>query len=109
MRITTDSKGVDEAKDPDTCAVFSLYRAVATPAEAAALAERYRAGGMGYGEAKQALFEVLDRTLAAPREVYEEWMSHPARLDEVLAEGARRAREAATATISRVRSRAGLT
>ncbi len=109
MRITTDSKGVDEAKDPETCAVFHLYRAVATADEAAALAARYRAPGMGYGEAKQALFEVLDRTLAEPRDRYQDWVAHPDRLDEVLAEGARRAREAATATLRRVRPRVGLT
>ncbi len=108
MRIVTDSKGVDEPKDPDTCPVFLLYRAVASPAEVAALARRYTAGGMGYGEAKLALFEVLERQLETPRQRFEEWMAHPARLDEVLADGARRARIAAQTTIERVRARAGL-
>src|SRR5947207_2628087 len=49
--IVTDSKSVEEPKDPNTCNVFALYSLFASPAEKAALAERYRAGGMGYGEA----------------------------------------------------------
>jgi tryptophanyl-tRNA synthetase len=85
------------------------YRAVATAEDSAAHAAPYRAGGMGYGEAKQALFEVLDRTLDEPRRRYEAWMADPAGLDAVLADGARRARDAAGATMARVRSRVGLT
>ncbi|MCB0325656.1 MAG: tryptophan--tRNA ligase, partial [Bdellovibrionales bacterium] len=61
MKIVTDSKTVEEPKDPDTCNVFQLYRLFATTDEQAALAARYRAGGMGYGDAKQALFEAVDR------------------------------------------------
>jgi tryptophanyl-tRNA synthetase len=108
MRIATDSKGVDEPKDPKESTIFQIYSVVARPEETAALAERYLAGGMGYGEAKQALADVLERTLAAPRERYEELLAHPTRLDDVLAEGTRRARAAASVTMERVRSRAGL-
>ena len=56
MSIRTDSTPVEAPKDPDACAVFALYRLVASDEEQAALAARYRAGGMGYGEAKQALY-----------------------------------------------------
>jgi tryptophanyl-tRNA synthetase len=108
MKMITDSLGVDEPKDPDTCAVFKVYQAVASPEESAALAARYRAGVMGYGEAKVALFEVLDRTLAGPRAQFEDWMAYPDRLDEVLADGASRARIAAATTMERVRARVGL-
>ena len=69
MSIQTDSKGVDEAKDPETCAVFALYRAFATPEETAALRAKYLAtnAGFGYGHAKQALAEVLERFVAPYR------------------------------------------
>lgn len=108
MRIVTDSRGVDEAKDPDTCNVYNLYKLVASPEQIADLRARYEKPGMGYGHAKQELFEVLDALLAEPRDVYNALMSKPGELEEVLAEGARRARLAASATLDRVRSRVGL-
>ena len=61
MRIQTDSLGVEDSKDPDQCNIFQLYRHFTTAEEQATLAERYQAGGMGYGEAKQQLFEVVER------------------------------------------------
>lgn len=57
MKITTDSTPVEEPKDPDTCSLFALYKLFSSEEQQAALAERYRAGGMGYGEAKQSLYE----------------------------------------------------
>ena len=59
MRIVTDSKTLAEPKDPDHCNVFALYRLFADAEQSAALAARYRAGGVGYGEVKKALFEML--------------------------------------------------
>ncbi len=57
MQIKTDSTPVEEPKNPDTCSVFTLYKLFSTSEEQAALAARYRAGGMGYGEAKEALYQ----------------------------------------------------
>ena len=108
MKIVTDSKGVDDAKDPDRCNVFALYRLFASVQEQEALAARYRAGGLGYGHAKQELFEVMDRFLAEPRERYERLASDPATVDRVLAQGAEKARVVAQATLSRVRGAVGL-
>ena len=108
MGIVTDSKGVEESKDPDTCHVFSLYKLFATPEQQAELAAQYRAGGLGYGHAKQALFEVVDAQLAEARERYEHLMANPDEVRQVLAEGADRARTTARATLDRVRSAAGL-
>ena len=108
MGIVTDSKGVDEAKDPDTCHVFSLYKLFATPEQQAELAAQYRAGGLGYGHAKQALFEVVDAQLAEARERYDYLMANPDEVRQVLAEGADKARATARATMDRVRSAAGL-
>ena len=60
MRIVTDSKTVADAKNPDECNVFALYKLFATDAEREAMAARYRAGGLGYGEVKKALFEKFE-------------------------------------------------
>lgn len=108
MKIVTDSRGVEDVKDPDTCNVFALYRLFASADEQAALADRYRAGGMGYGHAKQALFEAMDRSLVEPRERYAELSADPDRVDAVLAQGAEKARTIAQATMSRVRGAIGL-
>lgn len=108
MKVVTDSKGVEDAKDPSSCNVFALYKLFATADEQAALAARYRAGGMGYGHAKQELFEVMDRFLAEPRERYQQLASKPEAVDRVLAEGAEKARFVASNTLARVRGAVGL-
>ncbi len=107
MSITTDSRGMEEPKDPETCNIFAIFRLFASEAEQADLAARYRAGGLGYGHAKQELFEVLDRRFAEPREHFAEWMANPARLDAVLADGAERARVISRATLERAREAVG--
>lgn len=109
MKIVTDSRGVDDIKDPDSDNVFALFKLFASPDQVADLRARYHAPGLGYGHAKQELFEVLDAHLAEPRERFHEWMSHPSRLDEVLAEGAQKAQTAARRTLGRIRDRVGLT
>lgn len=108
MKIKTDSRGVDEPKDPDTDITFQLYRLFASPEQVDDLRAAYLRGGLGYGHAKQALFEVVDGHLAEPRDRFHHWMNHPADLDDVLASGAARARAAARTTMERVRHRVGL-
>src|SRR5215475_3543613 len=68
MSIVTDSSKVEDPKDPERCNVFALYSLFATQEEKAALAARYRAGGMGYGEAKQLLYEKMEAYFAPARE-----------------------------------------
>ena len=109
MRIVTDSRTVEEPKNPDTCTVFKLYSLIASDDQIAELRQAYLAGGMGYGHAKQALFEALDEMLAEPRERYDAYMANPDELEAVLAAGAARARKQAMATLERVRERVGLT
>ncbi|MDB4931082.1 MAG: trpS [Myxococcaceae bacterium] len=108
MSIKTDGAGLDDPKTPETDNVFSLYKLVATPAEVDDMAERYRAGGFGYGHAKQRLADALNAHLAAPRERYHALLADPAALDDVLREGAVRARAVARDTLDRVRDRVGL-
>ena len=108
MKIVTDSTPVEEPKNPETCNVFALYTLFATAEEQAELAERYRAGGLGYGHAKQALFEAMDRFLEGPRERYEELAARPIVVAESLELGAQKARSVASETMRRVREACGL-
>ncbi len=107
MSIVTDSRGVDDIKDPDTCNVFGLYKHFATPEQIAALAARYRQPGLGYGHAKQELFEVMDAQLAPARERFEALMASPGEVETVLAAGAERARGVAKGVVGRAREAVG--
>lgn len=108
MKIVTDSKTVEEVKDPVSCNVFQLYRFFAAKDEQDELAERYRKGGMGYGEAKEALYQAIDREVAPLRDAYEDYRSRPDYLRDVLSDGARRARAIAEQTIGEVREAIGI-
>ena len=108
MAIKTDSKTLEEPKDPDTCTVFALYKLFGTPEQQADLADRYRAGGLGYGHAKQELFELMNARLESPRDRYNELMARPDEIRDILTDGARKARITARATLNRVRSGIGL-
>ncbi len=108
MGIVTDSKTVEDPKDPDTCNVFALYSLFATDAEKQALAARYRAGGMGYGEAKKLLLEKINAYFGPFREKRKQLAARPEQVEEVLTQGARRAREVARQTMARVRQAVGM-
>lgn len=108
MAIKTDSTPVESPKDPETCSVFALYKLFASATEQEALAARYRAGGMGYGEAKQALFELALRFFAAARERRAELEQRPDDVEDVLRAGAKAAREKAREVVGRARSACGL-
>ncbi len=108
MRIVTDSKTVEEPKDPSTCNVFYYYKLFATEEEQNNLAKRYREGGMGYGEAKQQLFEVLNRELSEPRERYNELINPKNdELEKILKMGSEKARPIAIKTIQKARKVSG--
>jgi tryptophanyl-tRNA synthetase len=108
MRIVTDSRPPEEPKDPESDTVFSLYRELAADDDVRALRARYLAGGVGYAEAKQALFEALEAVVRGPRERYRELMADPGELERVLDAGAGVARARADATLARMRSAVGL-
>lgn len=107
MRIVTDSKTVAEPKDPETCNVFSLFKHFATVEQQAALAERYRAGNMGYGEAKQACFEVIEAELKDARDKYNQLINNPSHILGLLELGRDKARKIATVVLNRVRNKVG--
>jgi tryptophanyl-tRNA synthetase len=108
MRITTNSQTVDEPKDPETSQIFQLYKLFANNDEQNSLAGRYRAGGMGWGEAKEELFLAVNRLLAPIRERYDAIMSDIPSLDKTLKQGAEKARPIAAATLNRLREAAGV-
>ncbi|MDW8223090.1 MAG: tryptophan--tRNA ligase [Gemmatales bacterium] len=108
MSIVTDSTPLDAPKDPEKCNVYKLYCLLATPEEQQELAAKYRAGGFGYGQAKQMLYEKLEGYFAQARQRRQELAREPGLVDEILRRGAQRAREEARATMALVRRAVGL-
>jgi tryptophanyl-tRNA synthetase len=108
MRITTDSRPMEEPKDPHSDHLFALYSLVAGEAERTRMAELYRRGGFGYGEVKKALVEAAADFFAAARARRAELESDPARIEAILAAGAARARARAAEVLSRARRACGI-
>ena len=105
--IVTDSRAPGEAKDTEGSALFQIYQAFASAEETASLAKAY-ADGIGWGDAKQMLFERIDREVAPMRAKYEELINNPASVDAILLKGAAKARELATPFIKELRHAVGL-
>ena len=99
---------MESPKNPDSCSVFELYKLFATPADQTTLAERYRAGGMGYGEAKEALYQAAMSHFGGAYERRIQLESAPDAVEDILREGARRARSKAAEVVERVRAACGL-
>lgn len=108
MRITTDSRPMEEPKDPDGDHLFALYALMASAEERQAMADLYRRGGFGYGEVKKALVEVATRFFAEARSRRQAIESDPGRIEAILAAGAAKARAKARAVLDRARAACGL-
>jgi tryptophanyl-tRNA synthetase len=108
MSIVTDSKTLEEPKDPDACNVFQLYKLFATPEQQADLAARYRAGGLGYGTAKKELADLFEAHFAPLRAKREELAANSKYVEEVLRAGAEKARKLARVTLQKARRAVGL-
>ncbi len=107
MGILTDSRAPGEPKSTEGSALFQLYQAFASAEETAALAKAY-ADGIAWGDAKQTLFERLDREITPLREVYDQLVQDPARIEKTLKAGAEKARAIATPFTARLREAVGL-
>ena len=108
MSVVTDSTPLEDPKDPDTCNVFSLYKLFADEQEQQAMADNYRAGGFGYGDAKKALHEAMSayfEPFRAKREALEQDLGY---VESVLAKGAEKASATAGETLSAARKAMGL-
>jgi len=107
MKIKTNSLEPGEPKDPEQCTVFAIYRAFANPDEVATMRERY-AQGIGWGEAKQVVFEYLNEHLGAARAEYERLLAAPDHVERVLAAGGRKARDFSVPFLEEIRRRVGV-
>ncbi|WP_315135211.1 tryptophan--tRNA ligase [Achromobacter marplatensis] len=107
MRIVTDSRAPGEAKDAESSHLYTLYRAFATQAESAAFRKQLEEG-MGWGDAKQALYEHLEALLAPMREKYFDLIANPGRIEDILQAGAARARKLAVPMMQELREAVGL-
>ena len=108
MAIVTDSRPMEEPKDPDQDNVYNIYKYFASPEQDQAMREKYLAGGFGYGEVKQALFEVLESTFGEARERYNACMADKKGLEEILMMGARKARIQGAKVMKRARKAVGV-
>jgi tryptophanyl-tRNA synthetase len=108
MSIVTDSTPVEEPKDPTGSAIISLYKLFATANGVASMEHDFRAGGIGYGEFKKRLFEVIWESFSPMRQRRAELEADTGYVDHVLTEGASRAQEVAQRTMARVRRAVGI-
>jgi len=109
MSIETDSKALEDPKDPSTCHVFALYKLLASDLEIIQMTQNYLQGGYGYGHAKQALFELILLRFQKERERFDYLMSNKNEIDEALKLGAAKAEKVASEVLKRVRVKMGLT
>jgi tryptophanyl-tRNA synthetase len=108
MRIVTDSVPVEEPKDPDKCSVFALLKLVASTDELEEWENRYRNGGLGYGQVKKRLAELMIDYFGPFRQRRAELENNTDYVREVLASGAARARAVAVETLEKARQAVGL-
>jgi tryptophanyl-tRNA synthetase len=107
MKIQTQSLSVEEAKNPDECNVFKLFKIIASDDEVKKLHLRYTKGGIGYGEAKELLYHEILNRFSINREKFFELTNNRDRVEGLLLEGAIKARKQAQNVLKRVRSRVG--
>ncbi|MGE0333174.1 MAG: tryptophan--tRNA ligase [Ramlibacter sp.] len=107
MGIVTDSRAPGEPKDTEGSALFQLYQAFASAEETAALRQAY-ADGIAWGDAKQMLFERIDREVAPMREKYEAMVNDPRQVEAILLAGAAKARELSRPFMAELRHAVGL-
>ena len=108
MSIQTDSIALEDSKNPDTCNVFALIKLFASQVKREEIANKYRAGGYGYGHAKNELFHMIEDYFADARERRKALMNNSGYVNDVLREGGKKARERAESVMEPIRSATGL-
>ena len=108
MAIKTDSTPVEDPKNPETCIVFALLKLLAEPAEVQEWDRRYRAGAMGYGEAKKRLAELYEAKFGPKRAIRAQWAARPDDVEDILRAGAKRARAVAQEVMADVYDACGI-
>ena len=107
MSIVSDSTPLEAVKNPDKCATFALYKLIANESETSQMRKNYLAGNYGYGNAKQALFELILTKYAEPRHKFNALMADKSKIDSALRIGAEKAKLVADEVLKRVRTRVG--
>ena len=107
MSIQTDSIPIEDPKDPESCNVFSLYSILASKSETEILKEKYLQGGLGYGQAKQELFDLILTRFSDERNKYNYFIQNPEVVNLALSKGAEKARKVAKEVLLRVRKKIG--
>ncbi|HLU20151.1 MAG TPA: tryptophan--tRNA ligase [Pusillimonas sp.] len=107
MRIVTDSRQPGEPKDAEGSHLYTLYRAFATPEQSAQFRQALEQG-LGWGEAKQQLFDLIEEEVGPMRARYDELMANPERIEDILQAGAVKARKLAAPLMERLREAVGL-
>ncbi len=107
MSIQTDSTPLEDPKDWKTCNCFAIYSLLASPEEVATMKTNYEKGGYGYGNAKQALFELIIEKFETQRERYTHYMNHLHEIDAALFIGVEKAQMVADEVLKRVRGKVG--
>lgn len=108
MKIVTDSRGVEEPKDPATCNLFAIYRLFADSDKQEAMKDRYQQGGLGYGEVKKELFSMIWEYFRPYRDKREEFAKDPGEILAIMKKGAEKTRKVAAETLDIVKDRVGL-
>ena len=107
MSIKTDSTPLEAPKDWAVCNCFAIYELLASKQALETMKENYQAGGYGYGDAKQALFELICKKFSFERERYNHYMAHPEEVEKILTLGAGKAAAVANSVLARVRKKLG--
>lgn len=107
MKIKTDSTPIEEPKNPDTCNIFAIYKLLATSENIIEMRNKYQAGGYGYGNAKQELFELIINKFSEERSRYNYYIENLQEVDKVLIIGAEKATIVADEVLKRVRKKLG--
>lgn len=105
--IITDSTPLEEPKDPDTCNVFKLFALVANESQTAELRNKYLEGNFGYGHAKKEFLDLILSKYSEERKAFNYYMENTAELEQKLAQGEARAKEASREILQKVRKALG--
>ena len=109
MKIKTDSLPVDAVKDPNTCNIFQIYKHMANKEELDNFKDKYLAGGLSYGEAKNTLFDKFMIYFKEARTKKAKLMEKPDQIYEILEQGKQQAKKRAQTTLNLVKEKTGLT
>ena len=107
MSIVTDSKGIEDKKNPESCNIFNIFKLIASEDEVKKMKKNYSEGGYGYGHAKTHLLNLILDLFRKERKLYSELLQNPDHLYGILVKGEEKARVIADKVLERVRSKLG--